>query len=172
MRRGALALEVALDEHARGQLGRVDLPLVDQAVAEVGDAVGRDDADVPCGVAGELENPEALAAEVEVVGVGGYDRIGDEALLKENLTALAVGQGDIVGAVGVGINGDARLDDLRGGERTVALLEIVDVAGVVEVRVRADHARAGAGRFPRADSSGRCGQAWHSPCRRGQRRGR
>ena len=118
---GALALEVALDEHARGQLGRVDLPLVDQAVAEVGDAVGRD-------------------AEVEVVGVGGYDRIGDEALLKENLTALAVGQGDIVGAVGVGINGDARLDDLRGGERTVALLEIVDVAGVVEVRVRADHA--------------------------------
>ena len=91
-------------------------------------------------MAGELENPEALAAEVEVVGVGGYDRIGDEALLTENLTALAVGQGDIVGAVGVGINGDARLDDLRGGERTVALLEIVDVAGVVEVRVRADHA--------------------------------
>ena len=57
---------------------------------------------------------------------------------REQLAALAVGQGHVVGAVAVGVHGDAGLDQGDGGGRAVALLQIPDVAGVVEVGVGAE----------------------------------
>ena len=68
------------------------------------------------------------------------DDIGSEALLQKQLAALTVGQGHIVGPIAVGVHGDAGLDELDGGGAAVPLLEIADVAGVVEVGVRADDA--------------------------------
>lgn len=68
------------------------------------------------------------------------DDVGGEALLQKELAALAVGQRHIVGAVAVGVDGDARLDELDGGGAAAALLEVADVAGVVKVGVGADNA--------------------------------
>ena len=91
-------------------------------------------------VAGELQDAESCAAEGQLRGVGGDDDVGDEALLQKIFPAAAVGQGDVVGAVGVGVHGDARLDDLRGGHGAIAVLEIADVAGVVKMGVGAEDA--------------------------------
>ena len=68
------------------------------------------------------------------------DGVRHEALLQKILPALAVGKGHVVGPVGVGIHGDARLDDVGGGSGTAALLQVPHVAAVVEVGVGADHA--------------------------------
>ena len=78
---GGLAVQILGDEHAGGQLGRVDLVLVDEAVAHIGRAVGGDEADVSGGVAGEGENAEARAVDVDVVVLGEDHAVGGEALL-------------------------------------------------------------------------------------------
>ena len=135
-----LALQIAGDEHAGGQLGGGDLVVVDEAVAQIGRAVRRDDADVAGGVARQLQYAEAGAGHIQMVVLRADDDVGGEALLQKQLAALAVGQGHIVGPVAVGIHGDAGLDELDGGGAAVALLEIADVAGVVEVGVGADDA--------------------------------
>ena len=78
---GGLAVQIFGDEHAGGQLGRVDLVLVDEAVAHIGRAVGGDEADVSGGVAGEGEDAEACAVDVDVVVLGEDHAVGGEALL-------------------------------------------------------------------------------------------
>ena len=49
-----LALQIPGNEHAGGQLGAVDLLLIQQAVPHIGHVVRRHHADVAGGVAGEL----------------------------------------------------------------------------------------------------------------------
>ena len=55
--------------------------LVDEAVAHIGCAVGGDEADVSGGVAGEGEDAEARAVDVDVVVLGEDHAVGGEALL-------------------------------------------------------------------------------------------
>ena len=95
---------------------------------------------MPGAVARQLQDAEAHAAEVQVVGLLGNDDIGGEALLQEILPALAVGQGHIVGPVAVRVHGDARLDEGAGGQGAPGLLEVAHIAGVVKVGVGADDA--------------------------------
>ena len=136
---GGLALQIPGDEHAGGQLGRVDLMLVDEAVTQIGRAVGGDEADVSGGVAGERQYTEPGAVYVDVVLLGEDDPICGEALLQKQLAALAVGQRHIVGAVAVRVHRDTGFDQGDGGFRAVSLLQIPDVAGVVEVGVGAEN---------------------------------
>ena len=119
---GTLTLQIAGDEHGGGQLGIVDFALTDQTVTQIGDTVGRDNADVSGAVTGQLQNAETHAAKIERCGIGRNDDIGREALLQKILAAFSVGQRHIIGAVGIGINGDAGLDDLRRGRTAVTLL--------------------------------------------------
>ena len=135
-----LTLQILGDEHAGGQLGGGDLITVNETVAYIHHAVRRDDADVTSGVAGQLQDAEAGARHVQMVVLRADDDVGGEALLQKELAALAVGQRHVVGAVAVGVDGNARLDELDGGGAAAALLEAADVAGVVEVGVGADDA--------------------------------
>ena len=134
-----LALQVPGDEHAGGQLGTGNLAAVDKAVADVRRAVRRDEAEVSRRVAGQGENAEPCAADIDVVVLREDNAVGCEALLQKNFAALAVGQGDIVGAVAVGVDGDARLDERNSGLRAVFLLQIPHIARVVKVCVGAQH---------------------------------
>ena len=87
-----------------------------------------------------------------------------EAFLQKQLAALAVGQGHVVGPIAVGVHGDAGLDELDGGGAAVPLLEIADVAGVVEVGVRADDAPQTQAVVIDEMESDRSGPAWRSRC--------
>ena len=136
---GGLAVQIPGDEHAGGQLGRVDLVLVDEAVAHIGRAVRRDKAQLACRMAGERQYTEPGAVYVDVVLLGEDDPVGGEALLQKQLTAFAVGQGHVVGAVAVRVHRDTGFDQGDGGFRAVSLLQIPDVAGVVEVGVGAEN---------------------------------
>ena len=73
-------------------------------------------------VARQLQNAEPDAAEVQIFVPRADDGVRREALLQKILPALAVGEGHIVGPVGVGVHGDACLDDMGGGLCAVALL--------------------------------------------------
>ena len=136
---GGLAVQIPGDEHAGGQLGRVDLVLVDEAVTQIGRAVRRDKAQLACRMAGERQYTEPGAVYVDVVLLGEDDSICGEALLQKQLAAFAVGQGHVVGAVAVRVHRDTGFDQGDGGFRAVSLLQIPDVAGVVEVGVRAEN---------------------------------
>ena len=102
------------------ELGRVDLVLVDEAVAHIGRTVGGDEADVSGGVAGERQYTEPGAVYVDVVLLGEDDSICGEALLQKQLTAFAVGQGHVVGAVAVRVHRDTGFDQGDGGFRAVS----------------------------------------------------
>ena len=71
---GGLAVQIPGDEHAGGQLGRVDLVLVDEAVAHIGRAVRRDKAQLACRMAGERQYTEPGAVYVDVVLLGKMTR--------------------------------------------------------------------------------------------------
>ena len=91
-------------------------------------------------VTGEGEDGKFRAGEGEG-GISGADQhVGGEALLGEEFAGFSVSEADIVGAVGLGVGGDARLDNVGGDGDAVALLQIADVAAVVEVGVGADDA--------------------------------
>ena len=87
-------------------------------------------------MAGERQYTEPGAVYVDVVLLGEDDSICGEALLQKQLTAFAVGQGHVVSAVAVRVHRDTGFD---GGFRAVSLLQIPDVAGVVEVGVGAEN---------------------------------
>ncbi len=73
-----------------GQLGRVDLVLVDEAVTQIGRAVRRDKAQLACRMAGRDGTTEPGAEYVDVVLLGEDDPICGEALLQKQLTSLPV----------------------------------------------------------------------------------
>ena len=89
-------------------------------------------------MAGERQYTEPGAVYVDVVLLGEDDSICGEALLQKQLTAFAVGQGHVVGAVAVRVHRDTGFDQGDRGFRAVSLLQIPDVAGVVEVGVGAE----------------------------------
>ena len=91
-------------------------------------------------VAGELQDAEFHTAKIQLRGVSGDDYIGGEAFFQEISPAAAVGQGHVVGPVGVGIHGDARLNDLRSGNGAIPLLEIANIARVVKMGVGTENA--------------------------------
>ena len=127
-----LAFQVPGDEHAGGQLGPLDLPLVNETVSHIGHVVRGHNAR-------QLQYAEPRPAEVHMVCVGGDDHVRQKALLQEVFVALAIGQGHIVGPVRIGIHGDARLDDLGRRLAAVPLLQVADVACVVKVGVGAQN---------------------------------
>ena len=135
-----LTLKVTGNEHGGGQLGTVDLLLIDEAVPHIGHIVRRHHADMTCAVTRQLQNTEAHTAEVEKVVLRADDGIGNEALLQKELSALAVGQRHIIGPVGIRVDGDTRFDDMSGGLCAAALLQIADVSAVVKMRVAANNA--------------------------------
>ena len=136
---GGLALQIPGDEHAGGQLGVVDLALADQAVAHIRHAVRRDEAHVPRRVPRQRQHGKPRPIHVDVVVLGEDNAVGGEALLQKQLAAFAVGQGHVVGAVAVRVHRDTGFDQGDGGFRAVSLLQIPDVAGVVEVGVGAEN---------------------------------
>ena len=140
MKQIRFTLQIPLHEHGGGQLCAGNFRIIEDRVPHIGHIVGGDDTRVSRAVTGEGKDGKFRAGEGEG-GISGADQhIGGEALLGEEFAGFAIGKADVIGAVGLGVGGDARLDNVGGDGDAVALLQIADVAAVVEVGVGADDA--------------------------------
>ena len=125
--------------HDGGQLEALQLLRPQQAVCQIGSAVGGDKAHLPGRVARQGQQAETDAAKVQMIDIRRDENVRQEAFLRKHGLDGAVGEGLVVGPEGGGIGADGGLNHGHGDGAAVTAAEIGGVAYVVIVGVGAEN---------------------------------